>query len=167
MSCRGVHFALSELEIARLLSFQNGRDRVSHLFEVIEEEYFDGDKQHVGETDKAWDAIHRTLTDGTLSWDAGAYPLNHVILNGELLDAGDDFIMSLKTPGEVKDIAAAVVAITQEAFRRGFDAIDSTDFGFDVDDEEFDYTWHWFENLRDFYQRAATSGRYVLFTVDQ
>jgi hypothetical protein len=30
-----------------------------------------------------------------------------------------------------------------------------------------DYTWHWFEQVRDFYRKAAAANRAVIFTVDQ
>ncbi len=34
-------------------------------------------------------------------------------------------------------------------------------------EEDFGYTWEWFQGVRDLYQRAATEGRFVLFTADQ
>jgi hypothetical protein len=40
MSCLGVHFALTETDVATLRSFTSQEDRLNHLNEVIEEEYF-------------------------------------------------------------------------------------------------------------------------------
>jgi hypothetical protein len=53
--------------------------------------------------------MHRTLADGELAWEGGDYPLNHTVLAGRLLYTGDDYIMSLKTPAQMKDVAAALV----------------------------------------------------------
>jgi hypothetical protein len=36
-----------------------------------------------------------------------------------------------------------------------------------VGDEDFAYTWEWFQDVRRLYQRAAAEGRHVLFTADQ
>lgn len=119
------------------------------------------------ETDKAWDAIHRTLTDGEIDWDNGVYPLNHVILGGELLHTGDDYIMSLKTPAQVRDIAAALKVVTEEQFRKAYSRFDPSSYSFSVSEEDFVYTWSWFQSLCEFYYRAAEAGRYVLFTADQ
>jgi len=40
----------------------------------------DHDEEHRQRTDKAWDPIHRCLSDGTLVWDAGRWPLRGAIL---------------------------------------------------------------------------------------
>jgi len=37
----------------------------------------------------------------------------------------------------------------------------------EVDEVDFQYTWTWFENIRDLCRKAAGSGRAVIFTVDQ
>ena len=34
-------------------------------------------------------------------------------------------------------------------------------------EEDFEYTWQWFQSLRKFWLRAAAEGRFVLFSVDQ
>jgi hypothetical protein len=167
MSCLGVHFSLSDEEVQRLRAIEDESERVEHLHEVIEEEYFDEHPERLAESDKSWDAMHRALTDGQISWDGGDYPLNHVVLGGELLYTEPDFIMVLKSPQQVQDVAAALPAITQENFRKRFFAIDAASYGFPLTDEDFDYTWDWFCGVREFWLRAANEGRYVLFTADQ
>jgi len=47
------------------------------------------------------------------------------------------------------------------------DAIDAKSYGFPLSDEDFRYTWDWFQSVRDLYTRAAQAGRFVLFTADQ
>ncbi len=167
MSCLGVHFSLSADEVQHLRSLDDEQERLDHLQSVIEETYMRDHPQRVAESDKAWDAMHRTLADGQLSWDGGSYPLNHVVLAGELLYTEPDYIISLKTPEHVRAIAAALPSITRDEFRRRYDAIDTEGYGNPLTDEDFDYTWHWFQGVREFYVRAASEGRFVLFTADQ
>jgi len=167
MSCLGVHFALTEKEAEHLRSLGDEQERLSHLQEVIEEQYFSGEKQFAAESDKSWDAMHRALADGHLSWDGGTYPLNHTVLAGELLYTDSDYIMSLKTPQQVRDIAAALSAVTEPEFRRRYFAIDARTYGTPLSEEDFEYTWEWFQGVRDLYVRAGQVGRFVLFTADQ
>ena len=167
MSCLGVHFALTEKEVAHLRLLDDEQARLKHLQEVIEEHYLNHEKQFAAESDKSWDAMHRTLADGRLTWDGGTYPLKHTVLAGELLYTDSDYIMSLKTPQQVRDIAAALPAITEEDFRRRYFAIDAQSYGCPLTEEDFRYTWDWFQGVRDFYTRAAQADRFVLFTADQ
>jgi hypothetical protein len=97
MSCLGVHFALTEQEAQHLRSLEDEQERLSHVQEVIEEHYLAHEKQFAAESDKSWDAMHRALADGQMSWDGGDYPLNHTVLAGELLYTDSDYIMSLKS----------------------------------------------------------------------
>ena len=167
MSCLGVHFALTEEDVATLQSFDDEQDRLSHLQEVLEERYLVEPKTYAAESDKAWDAMHRALSDGKLTWDGGTFPLNHTVLGGKLLYTDSDYIMSLKTPQQVAAIAAALQALTEAEFRRRYDQIDSKSYDGDLDDEDFEYTWNWFEGVRELYVRAASEQRHVLFTADQ
>src|SRR5690242_7257403 len=104
MACLGVHFSLAADEVDRLRAVPE-QQRVDYVHETIEEDYFSDHREHLAESDKAWDAMHRVLADGQLSWDGGEYPLNHVVLGGERLYDGQDFIMVLKTPEQVRDVA--------------------------------------------------------------
>lgn len=167
MSCLGVHFALTPDDAQALTALENDDDRLEHLTEEIEERYFKGPEAYIAESDKSWDAMHRALSDGTLSSSGGSYPLNHVVLGGTSLYADDDYIMSLKTPAQVRDIAAALAPVDEAEFRRLYNNIDVGDYDGDVSDEDFEYTWGWFAGVRDLYIKAAAEGRFVLFTADQ
>lgn len=167
MSCLGVHFALTEKDVATLQAFEDEQDRLLHLEEVLEERYLVEPKTYAAESDKAWDAMHRALSDGQLTWEGGTFPLNHTVLAGKLLYTDDDYIMSLKTPEQVTAIAAALESLTEAEFRRRYDQIDSQSYDGELDDEDFAYTWEWFQNVRELYSRAAAEHRYVLFTADQ
>jgi hypothetical protein len=167
MGYLGVHFALTEPEVATLRAIDDEKDRITHIQEAIEEDYFANHENLLAQSDKAWDAMHRVLADGELTWDGGTYPLNHVVLAGELLCTDFDYIASLKTPSQVKDIAAALAAINESEFRTRYFAIDTASYGMDLSEEDFAYTWEWFQSVRDLYKRAASDERYVLFTADQ
>ncbi len=167
MSCLGVHFALNESEVKTIISMDDEQDRLEFVTEVIEEQYLEDDKKFAAESDKAWDAMHRVLADGELTWDGGNYPLNHVVLAGDLLYTDDDYIMSLKSPDQVKDINKALIEISESEFRKKYFSINPESYGMELTDEDFEYTWDWFQNVRQLYNRAAENNRYVLFTADQ
>jgi hypothetical protein len=167
MSCLGVHFALTQEDTAKLRALEDEQERLEFLTDDIEERYFQGDKTHIAESDKAWDAMHRALADGELTWDGGIYPLNHTVLGGERLYTGDDYIMVLKTPPQVRDVAAALDALTEQDFRRRYNAIDEGSYDGEKNDEDFAYTWEWLQNVRTLYRKAAQEGHHVLFTADQ
>ncbi len=167
MSCLGVHFALTKEEVEALKAIKDEEQRLDHLKEVIEVNYFNNHQELMAESDKAWDAMHRALADGQLTWGGGEYPLNHVVLVGESLYSDSDYIISLKTPQQVQDIAGVLPGITEADFRRRYFAIDAKSYGFPLSDEDFGYTWEWFQNVRELYLRAAKEHRYVLFTADQ
>ena len=76
----------------------------------------------------------------------GEYPLRACILGGEQLYDGDDFVVSLLTPAQVVDVAAA----------------DGTPSPHD----DFEYLWTCFRGLPEFFGKAAADGRAMVFTVD-
>ena len=167
MGCRGVHFALTDAQVEHLRSLPSERDRLDYVVEDLEDTYFSERAEYLAESDKAWDAMHRALADGGLTWDGGEYPLNHVVLAGELLYTAPAYIMSLKSPEQVRDIAAALPDITETGFRRRYVTIDPDSYGCPVNEEDFAYTWDWFQNVRRLYTKAAAENRCVLFTADQ
>lgn len=167
MGCLGVHFALDEDDVHALRSQPTDGARLDVLQVEIEERYFSEEPDWLAESDKAWDAIHRVLTDGRIAWDNGSFPLNHVILGGEVIYQLDDYIMSLKSPGEVREIAKALKSVTEERFWKDYFGIDPDDCDFLINDDGFGYTWSWLQNVRDLYDRAAEAGRHVLFTASQ
>ncbi|MBX3426487.1 MAG: YfbM family protein [Pirellulales bacterium] len=167
MSCLGVHFAITAAEAESLVSLPTDEERLEYVQEQLEERYFSESRELVAESDKAWDAMHRALADGELTWDGGTYPLNHAVLAGTLLYSGSDYIITLKSPGQVKDIAAALQGLTEPIFRQRYESIDGQSYDGELGDEDFEYTWHWLQEVRALYVRAAAEDRHVLFTADQ
>jgi len=159
----GVHFAIDAETAGRLLTAADD-DQVAALIEEIEEEGISVD--HC-DTDKAWDAIHRSLTDGYLGYGNGTFPLNAVILGGAQVYEGDDYIVSLLTPEQVREVASAAAEVDHATLRAGYDRIDVQDYGPEFGDEDFAYTWSNYSDLVMFFQRVAEAGRHVIFTVAQ
>ena len=157
----GVHFAIDAHTAARLLAAPDDA-AVAALIEEIEEEMTG--VEHC-DTDKAWDAIHRSLTDGYLGYGNGVYPLNAAILGGRQLHEGDDYIVAMLVPEQVRDVAAAASGIDLEAFKAGYDRIDVADYGPEFGDEDFAYTWSNFSDLVAFLRRASAAEAHVIFTV--
>ncbi len=167
MSCLGVHFALAPRDIQALLAATSDAARLELIQEDIEERYLDEESTYAAQSDKAWDAIHRALTDGKLGYANGRFPLSHVILGGEPLYTSEDYIISLTTVEQVPAIAMALRELSKAQVRAGYDRISETDYGCPLSEEDFEYTWEWLTGLVPFYEAAAASGRPVIFTADQ
>jgi hypothetical protein len=161
MGCLGVHFAITPEEARQIQAQRNDKS----LLEVVHEIEERWDEEWLQDTDKAWDAIHRSLTGGSLGW--GDTPFHKVILGKDSLHKSDSYIVNHLTPQEVTEVADAIRGIKRDEFRQGHDQIDPTDYGFPVDDEHFEYVWNWFEELQAFFNKVAGSGRWVMFTASQ
>jgi Domain of unknown function (DUF1877) len=164
MACRGVHFAIAGEELANLLAARNDDEVLLVVQEQIEQPW---DESWLYETDKAWEAIHRCLTDGRIGLDNGTDPLRLCILGGRQLHAGDDYIVSLKTPHQVLNLSDSLKAIDEETLRQRYLSIPQADYATALSEEDFAYTRDYFQGLSGFFARAASAGRHVIFTVDQ
>ncbi len=167
MGALGVHFALTAEQEQRLLAAAaSDPDPDSRVGEVVQEIGKAWDRDWLQQNDKAWDAIHRCLTDGALEYDNGEYPLNRCILGGQRLYYRPDQI-ALFVPGEeVIDVAAGLAAIDESELRRRYLALDPAHYR-GKGDADFAYTWLWFDRLKVFWSRAAAAGRAVLFSAGQ
>jgi hypothetical protein len=162
MSARGVHLAVSPAQEERLLAAKSDR-KLMGLVEEIEEAW---ERPFVCETDKAWDAIHRCMTDGSLLYVSGEYPLNHCICGGRQLFRGREYTVSYVSAPQVKDVALALAKITRAGMRKRYDQLDPDEYDeVEIGDEDFAYTWENFLDVRRFYKKAAEAGRAVIFTV--
>jgi hypothetical protein len=119
------------------------------------------------ETEKAWDAMHRCLSDGTLGCGRRLSPLDMAVLGGGHHHQGDDCIVAHLRAAEVVQVASALETVDETWMRQRYDRIDPTNYQGFLDDEDFEYTWYWFTQVREFYRQAAEARRPVIFTVDQ
>jgi hypothetical protein len=158
----GVHFAITpEHEDLLLAAVDEGNtEAVEALLEDIEEGW-DDDALKV-DTDKAWDAIHRCLTGGSLDPDSGEYPLSHAVLGGRHLH--EDYYVVYLSAAQVRDVARALRGVDRAWLRARFDTIDDPDYHGARDDADFKYTWDNLVDVKAFYDRAAVAARAVIFT---
>jgi Domain of unknown function (DUF1877) len=115
--------------------------------------------------DSSWDAMHRCLTNGQLDIGKGPYPLDHVVLGPRQLHEGEDYIVSLVTPEQVRDVANALEGIAEEWFQDKYFNVLPKDYAPEYGQEDFEFTWSYFEEVRDLYARASTEGLAVVFSV--
>jgi hypothetical protein len=163
VAARGVFFAITS-EQAKALESADDDDALMELVEEIEEAW---DEDNLAECDKAWDAMHRLLTDGALEYGNGPEPLRHCVLGPHQLHEGDDYIVSLVSPEKVKEVARALGDLSESAFAERYRTVLPKDYAPEYGDEDREYTWENFQAMRDLYRQAAERGRFVLFTVDQ
>lgn len=167
MACRGMHSAITAEQRAHLEALPDGEERYFYLNDIYEE-LGDDYQQHM---DKSWDAIHRCLTqsppgEALLDTAAGSYPLKLAIIGGKELSQDPSYLLYLIEPNDVPVLAQAMAGISPERFAelyrhhcRGY----APEFG----DEDLEYSFAYFEELRDFLARIAPTGRAVVFSADQ
>ena len=171
MACRGVYFALTPEQEKRLLACRSDQELTDLVIEEIETQW---DEEHLCETDKAWDAIHRVLGDGSLK-PKRKTSLERVVLGGKSLYKGNDYIITYLSAAEVAELARELQPITESWFRdryfalkkKTFFPIGRSDYADFVSEEDFQYTWEYFQLIRDFFQKTAAEHRSIIFTVDQ
>jgi Domain of unknown function (DUF1877) len=174
MACLGAHFAISSEAAARLKHGSLTNADIEAFIEYLGGIHADlRAKGWVVWTEKAWDGIHRCLTDGKL--EIGNTPGHLCILGAterfwlRREDRELEYIINLLEPSEVRRVADAIRRIDRAEMRRGYDNIDPDSFyrlsAWSEDD--FEYTWDYFQRLQVFFQRAADAGRWVVFRVDQ
>jgi hypothetical protein len=161
----GVHFALTPEQEKQLLAAV-GDDEVIAVVEAIEEGDGHLELPDACQTDKAWEAIHRCLADGQLTYDGGEFPLRAVILGGRQLVEEADYTVAYVPASDVPQIATALAGIDERWLRGRYDRLAGTDYGWQLSDDDFDYTWAGLQDVVEFYAAAADRGRAVIFTVD-
>jgi hypothetical protein len=162
MAGLGVHFAIDEEIVSRLLAAEDDADVIS-IVEQIEQQL---DRASMFSTDKAWDALHRCLTDGTLAAGAGTFPLSHVVLGGAQLCEDHDYLVSLVRADQVPTLADALTPIDRAWLRARYDRLEFPGYQRTRGDEDFEYTWGNVDGIADFFHAAAQDRRAVIFAVE-
>jgi hypothetical protein len=163
MPCLGVHFALTDEEANRLLAAGTDAAVINIVKEEIERRW---DEEWLQETGLAWDAIHHSLTDGTLE-PKDSSPLSKCVLGGRQLYHAHNYIVSYLNPNDTTEVFEAIKDIDRPWLEQKYYALDELQTGYGVDEDDFEITWSYFEELKNFFQRAAQHGRAVIFTVNQ
>ena len=163
MAGRGVLFAIGDADVSALLEADGHDAVVKYVKTTIQERW---EKGFVSETDKAWYAIHLCVAGGS-SLDESDSPESRCIFGTATLTTEDDRTVAYTPADQVPETAAALAAIDAEGLRAQYDLIDPETYAWaDLSDDDFKYTWVYFEAARTLWQTAADSGRSVIFTVD-
>ena len=159
MSGRGVLFAIDDEELASLGDADNDDD-VRSLVDAIEARW-----EQACELDRAWEGIHRALTGGRLDRVAKAPMVSGAILGGTVLVEREDTLIIVKPADEVHQISASLSAWDRGRFRSGYFRIDAAEYG-DLEEEDFEYCYAWFERMCAFFAEAAQEERAIVFSAD-
>lgn len=162
MPSEGRHVILSETEQDRLLAAPGD----AAVLKLLEELSGLTDTSRSLDCGRHWDAIHRTLSNGTLYYDEGEYPLNRVVLGGRQLLKKSDGAAALLEPAEVKDAAAALTALTEESFHERYDRIDPDDYEGEFGDDDRRQAWGVLKDIRSLFSRAAAEGAALVFIAE-
>ena len=162
---RGLHFALTPAQDARLLALADAGDEAAVMAEVdaLEASW---DAAWLCESDKAWDAIHRCFCHGQLLYEGGEAPLNQLICGGRQLVLMDEATLSHVAADAVPQLAEAAAHITREGLHQRYGQIKQRDYAHQLGEADFADAWANFQDLRAFFARAAADRRAVIFTVD-
>ena len=160
----GMHFAISYEQAMKLLQCKSDEDLVEMVAEEIEEV---SNEDNSFQTDKAWDAIHRCLSNGTLDVRQGTRPLNMAVFGGRILNKDATTFVVLLTPTEVKEVAEALSQVTESWMKKKYLDQKFPDYQGEKSEEDWGYTWGSFDGLPEFFANAAARKQHVIFTVDQ
>lgn len=161
MSGRGVLFAIDDSDLARLGDAETDQE-VRDIALELEARW---DEAHLCELEKAWDPIHRILTNGQLDYQSGRPPLNWAILGGTRLFDGLDAIVTAKAADQVEAVAEALRAWNRDRVKQAYYRIPRNEYG-DLDERDLEYVWAYFSQMIEFWQGAAGEERAVLFAVN-
>jgi Domain of unknown function (DUF1877) len=162
MAGLGVHLAIGEEVVSRLLAAEDDADVVS----IVRQVEADPDPRYVFSTGRAWDPLHRCLTDGTLAPPAGSFPLSHAVLGGVQLCEDDGHLVSLVRPDQVPAVADALTPIDRRWLRTRYNSFEFPGYEGARGDEDFEYMWGRVQGLADFFHAAAQDRRAVIFIVE-
>ena len=165
MGCLGVSFGLNKDEIELFRSLKTDEDRRYAGLETLQDALYDTD--HAYDSEKAWSGIHVCLTNGLFKKRFPDAPLDSEVYGGEKLYFGDNYIMSLCGPEEIKLLARVLPLISRAEMSQAYRQIEPDYLGIPGDEFDEGYTLAIFEDMIPFWLRAAERGQYLLFTASQ
>jgi hypothetical protein len=159
----GMHFAISYEQAMKLLKCKSDEELVEMVQEEIEEV---STEENSFQTDKAWDPIHRCLSNGTLDVRQGTRPLNLAVFGGNILNQEAGTFVVLLTPTEVQQVAGALDQVTEDWMKKKYFDQKFPDYAGEKSQEDWEYTWGSFDGLPAFFANAAARKQHVVFTVE-
>ena len=171
MACRGHYTALLPEEAFTLLHLTGVDRRLEFLDSLFISAEADG---RILLVDKSWDAMHRILCDGWLDAQHGDVARRACLIGGQQPSTRPDWIVSYVEPALVKTVVVAIEGISRDWFRTQYFSLNRIPPGFwvhryeiELSELDFEYTWHYFREVRRFYAMAANRGFATVFLVDQ
>ena len=175
MAIYGKHVALTPEEVEQLLAhvvvdttpvYHDEEDDydnyVCHLVpEFVQERIREGQFQFIAETNRSIDALHRCLTNGTMTASSEYYPFNKVVAGKQLYHWG--YIVFFVTRQEVADVAKALSTIDPLELRQRYATLAETDYQNDMEEGEDEWMVEYFLRLREFYRHTAEAQRPAAF----
>ncbi len=184
MAARGSFYGLRKNDLDELMALPE-EERPFFLCDTIYGRREFDVEANSQDVDKAWDALHRCLgefppdtpyfyddnwSDGgawALPENYGRYPLKLAVLGGTRLYKKDNnWLVHLVEPAAVKDIAKALQQIDREELARRY-WLHCRGAWPEYGEEDLEYTWDYFQLMRDFYYAMAEDDRWVVFVADQ
>ncbi len=161
MSRLGMLYALNREEVEKLRSVPE-EERYDYMLEEIEERLFGTPR--ACELEKAWEGLQFCLGGGV--WQEENRLPTNIIFGGEFLVETEEEILTLKTPEEVRQIAAWLRENSlSDWINRHFWSITSPYFLY-RDEDGLEHVLGWSTDIPAFYETAAREGLAVIFTVD-
>jgi hypothetical protein len=170
VACRGVLYAIGADDARGLLEVAAEAASEREVVDATGED--DRDEASRRALDKAWYGIdcclHHLVED--LHDPALAAGADRCVLGGRPLTDGEDWIVTLWEPAEVRAAVPILAGVTEASMRRAYaawDAEETREYPEHGDEEDFQYVWSYFQEARDLAAQAAGAGRAVLFIADQ
>jgi Domain of unknown function (DUF1877) len=168
--CRGVLYAIGADDARALLEVAAAATSEQEVVDAAEND--ERDEACWRYLDKAWDEIacclihlEEELDDRVLAPDS-----DRCVFGGWPLTDGEDWIVTLWEPAEVRAAVAILEGVTEASLRRAYDALDAEEtkeYPEHGDEQDFQYVWSYFQDARELCAQAAGAGRAMLFIVDQ
>lgn len=166
MSREGAYLVLKQKDARELLNL-DGDQAIRSFVDGLRNSKAYIQEDLVLECQSDWDPIHRALTDGTLDYDGGEFPLNHCVLGGKRLYQGSDFEAIFIRTDIVPFVAEAIHKMKRAEFRDRYFAIDAEDYGRAPSEEELDRVWPLFRQIVALFEFAADELAPMLFTAER
>ena len=164
----GVLFAVPQETVEHIKSLPMA-ERPVYISDELEDLYFEDYPERTAELENSWDAVHRSLTDGSLCFDCSGFPLGGVVLGGEILyydgEQYNDYVITAKPPLMVSELSKNLDKLTKAQFKRGYESIDDT-YPDELSKDDMECSWEYLEDAVPFFRFAAKHGLWVLFTAE-
>jgi hypothetical protein len=167
MSLMGVHFAVTDSDFRALRSRKGDAERIAFFNAVIEPAY----EQNFGtDYDKAWPLIHSALQRSNPCSDylerATRGPASWAILGEEDIALTDDAMITHVSPSGATRALQYLQALSADDIRSNLIRLIKDHGCAKLSDDDANYAADWYPRLQDFYSKATSARRHVIFSAD-